>query len=217
MYTTYNLVSKIFVEPEIKFYISRKSKSVIFFPNSTIKFGNYKNYYLVKTNVHYKDQNNVYHTSHHKVPYFYAWNRDIRKKLRKFGLGFIRPVYTLPNWFVIKYYNHDVYCKSKWDDYSYELPPTYAFCIFGIVIGWYLYAPKTTLGFDDHYWEAIYHLAYNKKMTFEKLLKNNIWTQHKDGETIKYCSVRPAYIKAEYQEEYKRIIEKLMLQHNAIC
>ena len=95
--------------------------------------------------------------STHKFPCKYAWNRDLRIKLRKLGLGWIPPVIQLPMWLSFHIFNHDMIWKTKFEDYRFEFPPQFTIVFFGVSLSLWLQAPvdkDDTLGYYS-YWESI--------------------------------------------------------------
>ena len=71
----------------------------------------------------------------------YVWNRDIRKKLKKWHLGWIKPIIYLPRFFRFHIINSDVYWKTKWDEIRYEFPPQLSFIGFGLSLTFTLHCP----------------------------------------------------------------------------
>jgi hypothetical protein len=163
--------------------------------------------------------------STHKLPekltqWDIVWNKKVRKKLKKYHLGWIPPVIYLPTWFDISIVNRDVSWKTKYDEIRYEFPPVFAIRIFGLSLSFGLYCPvKSILACDDHYWETILTYLYdNKSRTLLETIEHmGIWGRYgKNNELINYFSVRPEYIKPEYLDEYYAATSDIKIRKNQI-
>ena len=121
MFKTYKKVKDIFVKPKIRFFCCPWRSSPLFpvwrrgntiWLSRKIRWGSFTNNYKV-----YKPENiyikigDKYSLTNHKLPKKYVWRSDIRKKLKKFGLGWIKPSYELPMWLTFRFFDHDIY----WD------------------------------------------------------------------------------------------------------
>ena len=94
-----------------------------------------------------------------------VWKRDIRKKLKKWHLSWIKPQYELPIWLSFHIFNYDVGWKTKWDDTRYEWPPQFTIVFFGLAFSIWLSAPKCDGEHfsDDGYWEGVIDYGFYKK------------------------------------------------------
>ena len=113
----------------------------------------------------------------HKMPCKYAWNRNIRLKLRKFGLSWIPPVIQLPMWLSFHIFNHDMIWKTKFEDYRFEFPPQFTIVFFGISLSFWLQAPVDK---DDpfgyySYWESILWYLNECNLDENYKRKNKNW------------------------------------------
>lgn len=186
MWDTYNKVRKIFKKPKLywKFGLWKHDHCLpVWRRGPRIHLGKYsRHYYCPNSTAHYKsgisywtDSNGKQHempcyaTSTHKIPCEYAWNRDIRLKLRKRHLSWIPPVIQLPMWCSFYIFNHDIYWKTKFDDYRFEFPPQFTIVFFGISLSFWLQAPvddyKDIWGYYS-YWESI--LWYLNECEFDE-------------------------------------------------
>lgn len=162
-------------------------------------------------------------TPKHKLPgnlkqWDYVWNSDIRRKLRKWHLGWLPAEIKLPHWMMFHIVNWDVGWKTKYDYIRYEWPPQFSIIAFGLSLTITLHGPKVDeFACDDHYWEAILNYLYDNP---KKSLKTSIeytgqWTIHKGGgKGITYFAVRPGYITHEYQDEYYAAISDIRRKHD---
>ena len=93
-----------------------------------------------------------------------VWKRDIRKKLRKWHLSWIKPRYQLPIWLSFYIFNHDVGWKTKWGDTRYEWPPQFTIVFFGLAFSVWLKAPECNSehAHDDNYWEGVIDYGFYK-------------------------------------------------------
>jgi len=136
----------------------------------------------------------------------YVWNRNIRKKLKRWHLSWIPPIIQLPLWTRFYLGNFDLGWKIKWDDVRYEFPPQFTISAFGLSLSLTLHSPyHDTMSCDNHYWESILNHAYKNKSgkLRETIELTGIWQMwNQDGKDIKYFALRPEYIKKEYKEEY---------------
>ena len=174
MWDTYNKVKHKFKKPKLHWRLGLWKHDhclPVWRRGLCIKLGKYrKQYYCpnevvhVKTGVsHWTDGNGKQHEIpcysmfRHKMPCKYAWNRDIRRKLRKWHLSWIPPVIQLPMWLSFYVFNHDMIWKTKFEDYRFEFPPQFTIVFFGISLSFWLQAPvdkDDTLGYYS-YWESI--------------------------------------------------------------
>lgn len=172
MWDTYNKVKHKFKKPKLHWRLGLWKHDPclpVWRRGSCIKLGKYRKHYYcpneivhVKTGVsHWTDSNGKQHEIpcysmfRHKIPCKYAWNRDIRKKLRKWHLSWIPPVIQLPMWLSFHVFNHDMIWKTKFEDYRFEFPPQFTVVFFGISLSFWLQAPvDDTLGYYS-YWESI--------------------------------------------------------------
>lgn len=228
LWETYNKVKDVFVKPKIGFYWGKWRNDPClpcYRCGPTISLVNvfkWDKTYRVQDVVKVKGKlekitlpdgatTNIqcYERSEHKLPggltsWDYMWKRAYRKKLRKFGLGWLKPRYTLPIWFAFHIFNHDLFYKTKWTayDFRYEFPPQFTIVLFGISFSWWLKAPELA----DFYWEGILHYLYGKE---PKSLKNAIYEVGKwrkvGGES--YFGLKKEYLKPKYWDEYDEIIK----------
>lgn len=146
------------------------------------------------------------YTKQHKLPGGLkpgdiVWNRDIRKKLRKFGLSWIKPRYQLPTWLAFHIFNYDVCWKTKWNDTRFEFPPQFTIVAFGFSLSFWLVPPKPEHDriYTDHYWEGIIDYGfYKNKDNFNVVdfLYNQgyiRWTEYSDEELEKRKEIHNRY------------------------
>lgn len=182
MWKTYDKVSEIFTKPQIKF----KAGCWVNDPclpvsrhGPTISLGKYQWKYTPSGTVHYFDKMvdssygkiKKYGLSNHKLPvkpYTSVWRSDIRRKLRKWHLGWLPTSISLPRFFSFHIFNWDVTWKWKWDDIRFEFPPQFTIVLFGISFSWWLKAPASSEDWDgypndDSYWETVLNYVYGDK------------------------------------------------------
>lgn len=152
-----------------------------------------------------------------------VWKRDIRKKLRKWGLSWIKPQYQLPIWLSFHIFNHDVGWKTKWGDTRYEWPPQFTIVFFGLAFSIWTTAPecKGEHAHDDGYWEGVIDYGfYKNKEDFDpvRFIKGQGWMHWKHYNAIeneartaiydKYKNDK-GYLPLTTSDEGKRMLEEL--------
>lgn len=175
MWDTYNKVKHKFKKPKLHWRLGLWKHDPclpVWRRGLHIKLGKYRKHYYcpsevvhVKTGVSYWTDSNgkqheipCYSMFRHKIPCKYAWNRDIRKKLRKWHLSWIPPVIQLPLWLSFYIFNHDMIWKTKFEDYRFEFPPQFTIVFFGISLSFWIQAPvedKDNIWEYYNYWESI--------------------------------------------------------------
>ena len=238
LYKTWRKVKQVFVKPSLKVYFGsiRKDPNRIPAGPPAIHLFNRNKYGInvhtitnrvmvatgIKT-IQYGDKGyaaTVYDYSTHKLPgnlkeYQLVWNTKIRRKLRKYGLGWLPPVIYLPYWMKFGIYNYDVCYKWKWDEVRYELPPVFAICFFGLSLSFALHCPFNNIyACDDHYWESILTYLYNNRSgTIKEAIETvGIW----ERKNIRYFALRPEYVNANYSEEYYDAVSEIKLKREEI-
>lgn len=135
-----------------------------------------------------------YQTSKHKLPkgikqYEYVWNRNIRKKLKKYHLSWIKPFINIPSILYFDIINIDIMYKYKYDDIIFEYPPQFTLIFFGLSLSFWLVPPTDNISDSDYYWESL--LKYNER-------KYN--DGHVDiGKFIKRCGTYSTFVNGEKQ------------------
>lgn len=231
LFKTYNKAKDVFVRPKLKVNVGlwkNMGNLPMWKHGKIIKLAKYMNYYIPQSTVNIKTYNsgdlksdgtiakyNEYTISKHKIPEKAingVWKRDIRKKLRKYGLGWLKPQYTLPIWLSFYVFNWDVMYKWKYDSIRYEFPPQFTLVFFGFAISFTL---KPILedenDSDDHYWESLLSFLYQKecnKSVTDTLNFCGQWWTYKDNKRIKFFQLRKIHIKPEYHDEYDKAINK---------
>lgn len=175
MWNTYNKVKHKFKKPELhwRFGLWKHDPCLpIWRRGPEIRLGKPRKHFYhpqntcsIKIGVSYCTDNNgkqreipCYAMSNHKFPCKYAWHRDIRIKLRKWGLGWVSPVIQLPIWLSFHVFNYDLIWKTKFEDYRFEFPPQFTIVFFGISLSFWLNAPEgiyTPIWSNCNYWESI--------------------------------------------------------------
>lgn len=152
-----------------------------------------------------------------------VWNRDVRKKLRKWGLSWIKPQYQLPIWLSFYIFNHDVGWKTKWSDTRYEWPPQFTIVFFGLAFSVWLKAPECEdeHTHDDGYWEGVIDYGfYKNKEDFDpiRFIKGQgfmHWTHYnpieKDARGAIYDKYKndKGYLPLSTSDEGKQMLEEL--------
>jgi hypothetical protein len=152
-----------------------------------------------------------------------VWKRDIRKKLRKWGLSWIKPQYQLPIWLSFYIFNHDVGWKTKWGDTRYEWPPQFTIVFFGLAFSIWVKAPecKEEHSHDDGYWEGIIDYGfYKNKEDFDpvRFIKGQgwmHWTQYnpieKEARSTIYNKYKndKGYLPLTTSDEGKQMLDEL--------
>ena len=250
LFQTYNKAKEFFAEPNIRFSFGRWRKNnclPVWRRGPKIRLGKHpyvlkSNCYEVKNRVQiftgystWKDSSGIEHQSKcydwaapHKLPGNLkpgqvVWKRDIRKKLRKFGLSWIKPQYQLPIWLSFHIFNHDVGWKTKWGDTRYEWPPQFTIVFFGLAFSIWLSAPKCNGEHvhQDGYWEGIIDYGfYKNKEDFDpvRFIKSQgfmHWTEYNPIEKEERNKIYDKYRDAKGNfppydsDEYKKMKEEL--------
>ncbi len=211
MWETYDKVSDIFTKPQVKFKAGLWRNDPcfpIYRHGPIINIGKYEWKYTPRWSCHYFDKMvetkygkiKSYGLSEHKLPVkpnTSVWRRDIRKKLKKYHLGWVPTSIRLPRFFSFHIFNWDVIWKWKYDDIRFELPPQFTIVLFGISFSWWLKAPASSEDWhgypdDDSYWETILNFVYGGE-------------RYKGD--LKVC-LSNSYYRIDYsEEEHKRVEE----------
>lgn len=164
-----------------------------------------------------------------------VWKRDIRKKLKKWHLSWIKPQYELPIWLSFHIFNHDVGWKTKWDDTRFEWPPQFTIVFFGFAFSIWLSTPKCEDWYlhQDGYWEGIIDYGFYKdKEDFDpvRFIKNKgflHWTEYSSIEENARKSIYdkyrndkgdlPKYDSIEYNQMQEELKEYPGKQIAALC
>lgn len=129
-----------------------------------------------------------------------VWNSSIRKRLKKLGLGWLKPRYELPIWLSFHVTNLDVMWKTKWGDYRYEFPPTLSIVLFGFSFNWWLTAPVEGPSKNDDYWESILWYLDTKDLKKVKE-KMGYWEMiGADKEKIREERLDPNFLEKEWRD-----------------
>lgn len=125
----------------------------------------------------------------------YDWN-DVYKAEHPILSKYIKPFYNLPKWFTFYIFNHDLFWKTKWNDYRYEFPPQFTIVFLYWHITFFLSPPEGCTNRQDDYWESI--LWYIEKRNLEKtFIEMGKW---KNIHTGKYTyRLAPEMVEPEYQ------------------
>ena len=164
-----------------------------------------------------------------------VWKRDIRKKLKKWHLSWIKPQYELPIWLSFHIFNHDVGWKTKWDETRYEWPPQFTIVFFGLAFSIWLSAPETDVKnlSQDGYWEGVIDYGFYKDeenfdpvrfikgqgfmhwteyTPIERDARSNIYDKYKDDK-----GHLPLYTSDEYKEMQEELKKYPGKQYAALC
>ena len=242
LYKTYNKVKNVFIKPKLHFKFGlwkddvclpvwRKGPVIKLFSNKFI----YKHSYLVRNWVNiteYKKGDkmkngeiakwNIGTYNQHKLPnnlkdWDRVWNRDFRKKLKKFGLSWLKPQYQLPIWLSFYIFNWDFCWKTKWScyDFRYEYPPQFTIVLFGLSFSWFLKFPNNDAFNECQYWEGILHYLYGKKpLDLKSAIKScGKWTTYFERDVpYSYWGFEKTFLKPEYWKEYDNCIKELEME-----
>jgi len=211
LYDIYNKVKDVFVKPKLhfKFGLWKNDPNLpVWRRGPTIVLC--KNWMYVKkaiATVMIKTGENCYSSSYHNLPrglrpYDLIWKSDVRRKLRKFGLGWLRPTYTLPIFFAFGIYNLPLGWKTKWGDYRYEWPPQFTIVFFGLSMSWWLTAPTDKgVADEDDYWESILNYINYKDLSVVNKTMGK-W-QHQDNTTS--YRLKSEFLKEPYRSQILEI------------
>lgn len=232
LFREYNKVKEYFIKPKINFFIGKWRNDPclpVWRRGSVITLGKRKHHQSFRSQVSIKIKNapwtdgtgqvhkyDCYKTIAHKMPKYvdrwnYAFIRPIRKKLKRFGLGFLHPHYFLPMWTAFHIFDNNIMWKTKWtaDDIRFEFPPSFTIVFFGLSFSIWLSAPepKDIIG-GEGYWLGI--LGMNYSNISDDKMYNAIVTAGKWGnEKESAYALSKNYIKPKYYDYYQRIIKKI--------
>ena len=231
LFKTYNKAKEVFVRPKIKWSFGLWKNSIglpVWRRGNRIVLAKTQHYYypsnvaiikLYDAGDIKKDgtiaKHGTYIRSYHKLPKgsnLGVWNRNIRTKLRKYGFGWLKPIYVLPLWLSFYIFDFDVIYKWKYDDICFEFPPQFTIVFFGFEISLFLF-PKKEDKYDNqyHYWESLLSFLYQKECdrNISKTLKFcGCWETFEGNETKEYFQLRKTHIKKQYHEEYDKAVEE---------
>ena len=183
----HNHADEVFTEPTIKCWFSTPNGrgSYARYPVIHLTPRKYRGWYtqsnmlsyFVSDSVLINTHDNVWERSYHKLPGKLkngqrVWGRNMRKKLRKWGLGWVPPTITLPRWLYFGIDNHPLGWKTKWGEYRFENPPRWSIFVFGFSFNITLSSPYVDTvdewrkHDDDSYWEGI--LSFQDKYGLKK-------------------------------------------------
>ena len=232
LFKTYNKAKDVFVRPKLKFQFGlwRNTYGLpVWRSAGYISLANRKQYYIPEKSLIIRtDDSYSYRRLYHKLPKGCengVWRRDIRKKLNKWGLGWLKPRYQLPLWLSFYIFNWDVCYKWKYDDIRYEFPPQFTIVFFGLAFT-ILAIPEAEDDDDcpDHYWESLLSYLYQDECerSIEKTLNYcGQWTRHdKNTGERKYFQLRKSHLKVKFHDEYDEAINKWFaknLDKNSLC
>ena len=234
LYQSYKKAKELFIKPVLRVYFGLWKKDPnlpVYRKGPTIWFcrRKYRSWSTTDTNAKCYPVNDrvlvkcgnkngipVYNLFYHKLPnklenYDFVWSSRIRRKLRKYHLGWLPCCITLPSFFRFKIYNFDVMWKYKFDDIRFEFPPQFTIVAFGLSLTFWLQAPKVDkYCIPDHYWEPLLSYVYEKKHNMIDLIKvGGIWNNSTDH----YFALRKKYIKKEYWKEYTEAAKEVRKEH----
>lgn len=231
LYKTYNKAKDMFVKPKlkVKFGLWKNMSGLpVWRRGPQIFLAKHHQYYTPKSWQHYVVEKagnqrvdgtvvkyDSIGTSKHKLPKDCngpVWRRDIRKKLRKWGLGWLKPMYTLPLWLSFYCFNWDVIYKWKYDTIRYEYPPQFTLVFFGIALSFTLEPPiEEEFDMVDWYWESLLSYLYQEEC--EKNLEKTLhfcgkWEHSREyGKfTTSTFQLKKHYIKPQYHDEYDKAV-----------
>lgn len=231
LFKTYNKAKEVFVRPKIKFSIGlwkNMSGLPMWRSGNVIRIAKYYQFYIPNNRSHIKKYNagdikedgtiakyNECITSTHKMPKnaeHGVWKRDIRKKLRRYGLGWIKPQYVLPTWLSFYIFNWDVFYKWKYDSIRFEYPPQFTIVFFGFALNFTL-EPLLEDENDsqDHYWESLLSFLYQPECNNN--IKDTVkycgqWSTYKNNKEIKFFQLRKTHIKPEFYVQYNKGVKE---------
>lgn len=237
IYKTYNKAKEVFVRPKLKVSFGLW-KNIGILPvwrrGNMICIANHNQCYEPKDFIYYKKYNAgdikedgtvaLYAKvvrSNHKLPEGcngYVWNRNIRKKLKKIGLGWLKPKYFLPIWLSFYKFDLDVIYKWKYDTIRFEYPPQFTLVFFGLALSFVL-VPELEDENDspDHYWESL--LSYLYQPECNKNVSDTVkfcgqWERYRENKKIKFFQLRKTHIKSKYHDEYDKGVEEYNNKRN---
>jgi hypothetical protein len=234
LWDTYDKVSDIFTKPQLKFKVGKWRDDPclpVWRRGPIITLGKYKDrytpngYHCVKVGKKTLSDGRVldnYESIQHKMPVKCGqsvWRRDIRKKLRKYYLGWIPATINLPMFFAFHIFNWDIMWKTKWDDVRYEYPPQFTIVLFGISFSWWLVAPSASTDWNgypnnDSYWETILEYLYGEngmKGNLKRCIDAYCWrTEMTDEERNKVNGILEQMKSLDYESpEYEKLRQEM--------
>lgn len=226
---TYNKAKEVFIKPKLAFYFGpwRKDPCLpIWRRGPTIYPFGYKFAHKHGYNVRlwnssiplYKKGDvlkngkiaecNGYTTNVHRVKGIYdgelCWKRDFRKKLRKWKLGWIKPIYILPIWCAFHFFNYDLMWKTKWGEPRFEYPGHFTIVFFGLSFSIW---PKVN---DPYfYWESLLNYVYGDKPYDLKSAVQAMGRWKSVGTEESWWAFKKEFLKKSCHAEYDQIVADL--------
>lgn len=224
--STYRKIKGVWKKPKLRVYFGSwfHDPNLPVYRGGSIRLAKYGNYYQISKSVLLEDKSkttydkegrpikHMYHSTHNRIKSDFAWKRPIRKKLRKWGFGWLPPIIYTPWWLKFRIYNFDLIWKTKYDDVRYEFPPQFTIVLFGLSLSLTLHEP--TGGYytsDDQYWEGILDWLYKYDKDLYKTVKfGGIWNRGDES----FFSVRPEHlVRLEDYQEYCRAVTDYKTEH----
>lgn len=230
LFKTYNKVKEVFVRPKLKFHFGLWKNTPglpVWRRGPWLTLAKEGQYYLPESRNYVRDRKYEYETEHttkyvyrilhHKLPKgseLGVWRRDIRKRLRKYGLGWLKPKYILPTWLAFHIFNYDVLYKWKYDTIRFEYPPQFTIVFFGIAFT-VLLKPTLEDKYDseEHYWESLLSYLYDEEC--ERDIKKTVkycgqWSsfESKECDYVKNFQLRKTHIKPKYHKDYDDAVQE---------
>lgn len=238
LYDTWKKAKHIFVKPKLYWYFGKWQHDPclpIWRRGPAIYLGKYRHKYQVKDAVMIQTgekewmyggkpiKSKVYDWApKHKLPGKlksgdYVWHRSIRKKLKKWHLGWLPTKIQFPIWLAFHIFNHDIIWKTKYDRITFEFPPQFTIVFFGFSLSFWLNCPvKGDCVNSDDYWEGILNVALDNCSLKEVICRSGIWSSFKEDTKYSYFGIRPEFIKPELLPEYYAITSSIKANRDNI-
>lgn len=232
LYKTYNKAKDVFVRPKLKVSFGRWRKMSglpVWRRGYFLTIAKSHQYYYPHFYVHYAKEKkgsiredgsvvkyDVMGLSQHRLPngnVDVAWRSDIRRKLRKWGLGWLKPRYELPIWLYFNCFDYDVIYKWKYDDIRFEYPPQFTLVFFGLALSFTLVTPtEGEFDMQDWYWESLLSYLYQDECEQDISKTLNFcgqWDHSREYGKIKEKTfqLKKHYLKPEHHAEYDEAVK----------
>ena len=199
LFKTYNKVKHILIKPTLKMWVGSlfNAPFLINKGNPEIRIFKSKQWYIDG----------------------YDFRPEFKEKLKKYGLGWIKPVYELPHWLKFGVYNYDFAGKWKYESARFEWKGVFAIVIFGFTIAFYLDTPKSDDGiirYDDFYYEFImeYLNGENAGDLIACIMNaGKINSYSKECGDSTYNALAKSWFKPEWHKAYDIAYERYEIKH----
>lgn len=145
---------------------------------------------------------------------------EFKKKLKRFGLGWLKPLYILPEWLHFGFYNEENHCKWKYDVPRYEYRGHLTLVVFGIAFSLLIEPPESE---DEHCHEDSWYEfieAYVNGFFHDDLIKTikdfGYSTSYTKDMTTRYRTIDRRWFRDDFKTAYDLAYAELDVETDAL-